>query len=296
MPARILYAGQQVSITPNGGGAAGTLSGTRYLPVQSAGCDENSPTESILSLGHLGSLARVQNAASTCKSSIKTYIPNSTGLTGSSNYQNLINTDFLNILTGQALAGLPSTIVVSPNGFTMSGILSDLNIEISNGSFATADFSFEGVGKPLFASAPAGSTFSEQSNMPSSFSPVTSTNVGGSATGLGCSNSFKFNLSMPTETISCLGGQISGVQSASFASNFLQVSKPPFSTKISLEGLAIDAPTAGQLTSAFTVGKLSITLPNGVLESQSTNQSVGSAGQTRNIEISDTSCAFADIA
>lgn len=290
MPARTLYAGQSAAITPNGG--VGT-SGVRYLPVQSASCDMSRPTENLLSFGRLGALSRVQNSVSTCKADIKTYLANATGITGGSNYANLLNTDFIRVLTGQALEGLVSTIVVSPNGFTMSGILTNLGIDISNGSFGMADLSFAGVGEPIFAAAPLSSSFTEQSVMPSVFSPVTSTNVGGMATG-GCANSFKFSLDLPNETISCLGGSVSGSQGA-VASSFTQVAKPPFSATISVEGLGVDAPTGSQLTSAFTVGKLSISLPNGTLESRSVNQSVGSAGQTYSFSLADASAVFVDI-
>jgi hypothetical protein len=290
MPARILYAGQTASITP--AGAAGA-SGVRYLPVQSAACDVSRPLENVLSFGHLGTLARVQNSVSTCKSDIKTYLANSTGITGASNYANLLNAEFIQVLTGQALAGQVSTISVTPGGFTMSGILSNLGIDISNGSFATADLSFVGVGEPYFAPAPTTSSFSEQPNMPTSFSPVTSTNVSGTITG-GCANSFKFSLDIPNEVISCLGGNISGTQTA-IANSFLQVAKPPFSATISVEGLAVDAPTGAQLNSAYIVGKLAITLPNGTLESRSVNQSVGSAGASYNYTLSDASANFADV-
>src|SRR5581483_5108921 len=136
MPARVLYVGQQVSITTNGGAV-------RYLPVQSASCEVTRPIEDILSFGRLGSLGRFQTAVSTCKSDIKTYIPNvtGTGTISDGSRTNILDTLFIQQLTGDALNGLMTTIDVTPNGFTMSGILTSLGIEIANGSFATASLS-----------------------------------------------------------------------------------------------------------------------------------------------------------
>lgn len=285
MPARVLYVGQQVSITSNAGA-------TRYLPVQSASCEVTRPIEDILSFGRLGSLGRVQTAVSTCKSDIKTYIPNVTGtgtLTDSSR-TNLLDTLFIQALTGEALNGLVATIDVAPNGFTMSGILSSLGIEISNGAFATASLSFAGVGEPDFDPSPTGAGFTQQANMPASFSPVVSSFVSG-AVNTGCATSFKFNLDIPNEQVSCLGGKVTGSQTA-VAPNFLSVAKPPFKASISVEGTAVDAPASG--SAVYTVGRLSMILPAGQVTSRSFNNAVGNIGATYSYTLEDVSALFAD--
>ena len=279
MPSRILYAGQSVTITTNGGLV-------RHLPVQSANCDTTNPIEDILSFGHLGSLGRYQTQASSCKSDIKSYLPDTTG---SQDY--LLNTAFIQGLTGEAISGLASTIVVTPNGFTMSGILASLGVEIQNGGFATADLSFVGIGQPIYASAPNSASFSEQGSMPTSFTPITSSNIAGQAAS-GCASSFKFNLDMPNETISCLGGIVSGSQGA-IASSYLQVSKPPFKTNISVEGLAVDLPNVP--STQYAIGKLGIILPNAIVESRAWNQSVGAAGASWSYNISDITVNFQDL-
>lgn len=280
MPARVLYAGQEVKITSSNSGIY------RYLPVQSANCEVSRPIEDILSFGQLGSLGRFQTAVSTCKADIKTYIANTTGLNN-----NLLNTAFISQLTGDALAGSVATIGVTPNGFQMSGILSSFGVEIANGGFATADLSFAGVGEPVFAPAPAGSSFSTQANMPASFTPVLSANVGGNITG-GCPNSFKFSLDMPNDTISCLGIQVSGSQSE-VAPGFLMVAKSPFKTSVSVEGTAVDLPSNPQ--GQFVVGKLGITLPAAQVTSHSFNNAVGNVGATYNYTLEDVTVVFADI-
>jgi hypothetical protein len=282
MPARVLYVGQEVKIETFGGI-------TRYLPVQSASCEVNKPIEDILSMGKLGSLGRVQNAVSTCKADIKSYLPNQTG---AQNY--LMNAAFIAALTGEALSGVNSVITVSPNGFTMSGILSALNIDISEGSFATSDLSFVGVGEPTFADAPTTTTYSQQANMPSAFSPVTSSNVSGQVTG-GCAASFKFSLDIPNESLTCLGGNVSGTQGA-IAKDFIQVGKPPFKASISVEGTAVNPPVGGALTDNYVVGKLAIKLPAAQVTSRSFNQAVGNVGASYNYTLEDVSAIFADVA
>jgi hypothetical protein len=290
MPARVLYIGQTVSIDPsNGQGANSTISGVRFLPVQSASCEVTRPIEDILSFGHLGTLGRVQNAVSTCKSDIKTYVANFTGSVGTSGYYNAVNADFLNVLTGNALGGQVAIINVNPNGFTMSGILASIGINIALGQFATCDFSFAGVGEPTFASAPSSSTYADQASMPQSFSPVTSSYVSGQITG-GCSNSFKFNLDLPNETINCLGGIVSGSQ-GSIAGQFLYVAKPPFKATVNVEGLAVDPPV-NPTGAKYIIGKLGITLPGAQVTSRSFNNAVGQAGASYNYTLEDVSCLF----
>jgi hypothetical protein len=283
MPARVLYAGQEVKVVTNGGL-------TRYLPVQSASCEVNRPIEDILSFGKLGSLGRVQNNVSTCKADIKSYLANSTGGTGAGQLNAIINSAFIQGLTGEALAGSVSVISVSPNGFFMSGILANFGVDISNGSFGTADFSFVGVGEPSFAAAPVSSSFTEQTNMPSSFSPVTSTNVTGQTVS-GCANSFKFSLDIPNEVISCLGGLTSGTQ-PQVANSYLQVAKPPFKASISVEGTSVDLPNNAANT--FIIGKLGIALPAAQVTSRSFNNAVGQVGATYNYTLEDVTALFTD--
>lgn len=281
MPARVLYAGQEVKIVTNGGI-------TKLLPVQSASCELTTPIEDILSFGRLGSVGRFQTTVSTCKSDIKTYL----AITGGS-VQNMVNTAFIQGLTGESLAGSLSVISVTPNGFTMSGILAAMSVDISNGSFATCDFSFVGVGEPTFAASPNSNVYTEPGTMPTSFTPVTSANVSGQ-TSAGCANSFKFSLDLPNDTISCLGGAISGSQGA-VAASFLQVAKPPFKASLSADGMAVDAPTGANVTSQFAVGRLGITLPAAKVTSHSVNNAVGQVGATYAYTLEDVSALFADL-
>jgi hypothetical protein len=284
MPARTLYVGQLVEIDASNDGTT-----VKHLPVQSANCEINRPIEDVLSFGHLGSLRRLQNSVSTCKSTIKTYLSNDILLSTAPQHVDRV---LISTLTGNALIGKYSLITVTPNGFVMSGILSSLSIDMAQGAFATADLNFDGVGEPTFAFAPTGSSFSEQPIMPTSFIPVTVTNISGQAAS-GCANSFKFTLDLPNESVSCLGGSVTGNQ-GDIAASFLQVAKPPFKASITVEGSAVDAPVGGGLSNAFWLGPLSIRLPAAQVTSRSFNNAVGNTAATYNYTLEDVSAIFFD--
>jgi hypothetical protein len=277
MPARTLYVGQTVTLTSNRGII-------KFFPVQSASCDVNRPIEDILSFGRLGSLGRVQTAVSTCKSSIKTYLIYNTGTGATSLDFNIIST-----LTGEALAGAVSTLDVSPNGFTMSGILTSLSIEISNGSFATAEMGFAGIGEPAFKQPPTGASFIQSTQMPASFQPVTSTFISGNLL-TGCANSVKFSLDIPNEPISCLGGKVTGAQ-VSVAPNFLMVAKPPFKTSLTVEGTSVTPPTNTGLIHTY-FGYLDVQMINPKVTARSFNNAVGNIGANYSYTLEDVTAGF----
>jgi hypothetical protein len=306
MPSRILYVGQSCTIaTDNGTGYV------RYLPVQSANCETSQPVEDVLSFGQLGSLGRYQTSVTTCKSSIKSYLPMPTGggtfgvgdVTGAGSPDvNNIDATLLGALTGNALAGTVSVITVSPNGFTMSGILSSFGVDISNGGFAMADFAFDGVGQPYYAPKSVGNVYLPAGTNPSSFTPVLSSHVSGiyqmgggqSITG-NTASSMKFHLDLPSDQLSCLGGNITGGQ-VDVAPYFLKVAKPPFKTTISVEGTAIDVPVGtGAAGNTYVIGTLGINLPKAITTSHSFNNAVGNVGATYNYTVEDTSVVFSDI-
>lgn len=302
MPSRILYVGQSVQIT--------TASGyVRYLPVQSASCEVTQPVEDVLSFGQIGSLGRYQTAVTTCKSTIKSYMPlpplgtsfagDTTG-TGSVD-KNYIDATLISSLTGDALGGNISVINVSPNGFIISGILTSFSVDISNGGFAMADFGFAGVGQPYIAPQPIGNNYTPPGNMPSSFTPVISSHVSGiynpntqSITG-NTASSLKFSLDIPTDQLSSLGGQITGSQVA-VAPYFLMVAKPPFKTSVAVEGVSVAIPVGtGASANVYVIGGLGIQLPNAIVTQYSFNNAVGNVGATYNYTIEDVNAIFTDL-
>jgi hypothetical protein len=279
---RALYVGQTVSIAVSGG-----LGNTYYLPVSSASCEATKPTDYINAFGHLGSLAAAQTNLTTCRSSIKTYLgtgSNGSGLTAAA----------ISDITGDAVKGQMTVVTVTPNGFTMSGIMSSLGVDLSLGSFGTADLSFNGVGNPVFAVV--GNASTEQASMPAVIEPVTTMQASGMITGVGCSTSYKFSLDMPTDTLACLGSNPDEAQSTSMSS--MIATKPPYKATIAVEGFGVDVSNANSATIAlnaageFVLGHLGIKLPNAKITSKSFNNAVGNAGATYNFSAEDTTATF----
>lgn len=283
MPARILYVTQSATLK--------TSDGTIYnLPVQSANCEVTRPVEDVLTMGRLTSLGRIQNSVSTCKADLKVFLDNKTG---SVSNNNTVTATLVNQLTGDALSANLAVITVSPNGFTMSGILTNLGLEAANGAFATANFSFAGVGDPLFAAAPTNAVATTEGSAATitAISPVNGASISGSAT-LGCINSIKFSLDIPNDVISCLGSNPSGSQSA-VAANYLIAAKPPFKTSIAIEGAGAD-PVANSNTQTFVFGKLGVLIPNPLVVNQSFNQAVGNVAANYSYTIEGVSATFSE--
>ena len=270
MPARTLYAAQQATITTN----AGTVG---KFAVQSASAETSIPVDDLLILGKFGSAGRHQKEVATCKSDLKIFLA-ATGTTTAG----ALAGSFLAELTGETVEGKVSTITVSPNGFTMSGIVSSIGIDHSQGNYAMCDISFVGVGEPDYAAVPT--TVGGAGGSPASaieIQPITTGiqifDTAGVLTAA-CPASAKFSLDIPNEVISCLGGQIAGGQTDVSGSN-VQVGKPPYKGSITVEG-----------TSAEEVSKLvfkggpgesadvSCVINDGKLISRSFNQNAGDVG------------------
>jgi len=291
---RALYVGQYVSILTNSGQC------TMYLPVSSASCEVTKPIDSVSAFGHVNSLATAQTNLTTCKATIKAYLQSGapgyvtggggliTGISG-------VASTGLSYLTGDAINGTQTVVTVFPNGFRMSGIISNIGVDMSLGSFGTIDFSFDGLGQPHFDAAPSSSASNEQARMPSSITPVTTVNVGGSVTGAGCATSFKFSLDLPTENLACLGSNPDEIQSD--AQNSLIATKPPYKSTISVEGFGVDVSDAATdlnaaITGVYKLGNLGIRLPNPKVSSKSFNNAVGNAGATYNYSTEDVGAIF----
>lgn len=284
---RTLYVGQQVQIVT---GPVDTKI-TGYLPVSSASCEVSRPVEAVNAFGHLGSLALAQTNLTTCKSSIKSYLSSGianvtvSGVSG-------VCPGLIQSLTGDAVAGRYTVIAVTPNGFTMSGLITSLGIDMSLGGFGTMDMSFNGIGQPLFPSLSSNAT-TEQANMPSSLTPVTTVGASGAILS-GCANSFKFSLDMPTDILACLGDAVDAAQSPSMAS--LMATKPPYKATITVEGFGVDIGSSNTgippANTKYSLGGLAISLPNAVLTSKSFNNAVGNANASYNYTLEDSTANF----
>lgn len=273
MPARILYVNQSGVLTP------ATLPQV-ILPIQTASCEETNPVDDVLTLGKLTSLARIQNSVSTCKSDLKIYLDNTNGV-------NALTASLISTLTGESLAASGSVIRVGPNGFTMTGLLTSLSIEGQNGQFSMASMGFAGVGQPAFDAAPTQNSATVEVSTIGAISPVTTANISGDV-GVGCANSIKFSLDIPTDVISCLGTNPSGSQAA-VSGGYQICAKPPFKASIVVEGAGV---AFTNITQHYCFGKIGINIPNPVLTNQSFNQAVGQVGATYSYTIEGVTANF----
>jgi hypothetical protein len=266
MPARTLYAAQQATIVTN----ANT---TGNFAVQSASAETSIPVDDLLILGKFGSAGRHQKEVATCKSDLKIFLAMDTGNAAA------LNGSFLAELTGETVEGKVSTITVAPNGFTMSGIVSSIGIDHSQGNYAMCDLSFVGVGEPDYAAVPT--TVGGAGGSPAdaiSITPITTGieiyDTAGALT-TACPASAKFSLDIPNEVISCLGGQISGRQEDVASAN-VQVGKPPFKGSITVEGTS--AEEVNKLKFSALGAGISCVINDGKLISRSFNQNAGDVG------------------
>jgi hypothetical protein len=276
MPARTLYAAQQCTIDSSD------------FPVQSASCELTIPVDDILILGKLGSAGRFQKEVASCKADVKVFMGNDNG------DANTIDGAFIDTLTGNALAGTISTVTVTPNGFTMSGILSSLNLELTKGNFAMADLSFVGVGEPRFEDVPTsiGGAGTEPAAAVAVIPITTGARVftlSGIGYGGTCPNSAKFSLDIPNEIISCLGGKLSGSQVEVAADN-VQVAKPPFKGTITVEGTSAESSKKivfGEVNSVITCE-----INDPTITSRSFNQSAGDVGANYSFTVEGSSVSI----
>ena len=299
-PTRILYATQNVAIYPN----SGDIVSGYALPVNSVSLDVTNPIENVLILGTLGAAARLQKEPSKTKMSIKSFLTSNTP-SGSQAF----GADAITVLTGNALAGRYSKIVLEPYGYTGYGILTNLAMDASTNNFVTLDLTFEGLGSPDTQGIPTGiSNSSYGGGLPfvTGVLPVTSNLVGagitsqdgyfygqagtnipaGATTGFAsCVTSAKFSLDIPTDTIMCLGSEITGIQAVVAAGNVM-VGKPPFKTSLVVEG------TAASACDTVDFGTVIVKLPTPRLMSSTINQAVGNVGQTFNYTIEDVTASF----
>ena len=274
---RSLYSTQFLELTLSETGGT-VISG---LPVQTASIERTVPTEDIIILGKLGSVGRQQKEVESVKMDIKLF-----WATGSANTLSAAN---LNILTGNALNGTRSKVVVTPNGFTGFGILTNFGIDAGVGDFLTANMSFEGFGTPIITTA-ATAAASVSSYSGTSIVVYTSENVSAGASGETI-KSAKFSIDIPSERLSRLGAPITGSQTGvDLTGNHLLVAKPPFKISVSYDGQFV---TGAHANDPITFGHLTITPVNSNITTQSFSQNAGDVGATMSFASEGTSCTFA---
>ena len=267
----------------------GTGSYITGLPVQTASIERTVPTEDILVLGRLSSVGRQQKDVETYKMDVKLFWASTAGA-------QLTSSD-ISTLTGNALNGTRSEVVVEPNGFTGFGILTKFSLDGSVGNFITSDLTFEGFGTPVISTVanPAnaeGGGVANSVTVWTSENVILGTNSGSNINPTETINSAKFSLDIPTETLSRIGAQITGSTTLDrLTGNYLHVAKPPFKSSISYEGQLV---TGDHKSETITFGHIKVTPVNFNITSQSYNQNAGDVGATMSFSSEGVTATFAD--
>lgn len=268
-------------------GTLKTSRGNTYVvPISTANIEVSRPIEAVTAFGQFKSLNTAQTNITTCKSTFKSYL-------GTGNVINGFTAQILNELVEETQTG-KITVSVSPNGFEMDGILSNIGIDISLGGFAMIDLGFAGVGTPNIASSSTSVTKAPTDAM--TISPVTTMTVGsGDALSGIFATSIKFSYDLPTDTLGALGENPNAVQSEMRS---IIATKAPYKSTISVEGYGIDI-TSGRLDSSITgvfgIGNIGVSLPKAKISSRSFNNAAGQVSATFSITAEDVGATFSEV-
>lgn len=290
---RTLYSTQFLNLFLNETGAD-SIDG---LPIQSASIERTIPTEDVMVLGKLGSAGRQQKEVESVKMDIKLFwasgsrANSSTTTITAGGDETRLTAAHLQTLTGNALRGTRSKIVVSPNGFTGFGILTNFGIDGSVGDFLTASLSFEGFGTPVIANTTTDPTI-ESNYAPASVFVYTSENIKLDNGDDETIKSAKFSLDIPTERLSRLGAPVTGLQSSSLTGFHLLVAKPPFKVSLSYEGQLV---TGAHELDAITFGHVKFTPIAANITSQNYSQNAGDVGASMSFSSEGTSVTMAAV-
>ena len=285
---RIAYFAQSGTLTLPVTGDNGKFTGdykTYVLPINSANIEVTRPIEAVTAFGQFKSLNTAQTNITTCKSTFKTYLGTGEKIDG-------LTAEVINNIIA-ATQSEKIGIVVSPGGFSMSGILNSLGVDISLGGFAMADLSFAGVGNPIIAEA-SGHTTPVTEAM--TIAPVTTMTIGsGDALSGIFATSIKFTYDLPTDTLGALGENPNANQDQMRS---IIATKAPYKSTITVEGYGIDI-TSGRLdksiTGVFGIGNIGVQLPKAKISAKSFNNAAGQVSATFSITAEDVGATFSSI-
>jgi hypothetical protein len=298
---------------------SGTIntSGNAYnLPISSAKIEVTRPIEGVNTFGHFGSLNTSQTNLTTCKSTLKGYM--GTGAGGFQGFTAQCINDILNNTT----SGVLMTVAVGPGGYTMSGILDNLGIEVALGGFGMVDLGFGGVGEPLLTNATGvGAGYTTPLSNPYSLSPITTMSVMagpnsvGQISGLNAlgtevsganalsgtyATSIKFTYSLPSDVLGSLGDYPDAVQGSTIGGQPAMISqmatKPPYRATITVEGYGVD-PTKLDVNVAnlfFVIGNIGIQLPHAKVNARGQSNAAGQVSETFSFSAEDFSANIVD--
>lgn len=275
---RIAYFAQTGTLT--------TSNGTYTIPISTANIEVTRPIEAVTAFGQFKSLNTAQTNITTCKSTMKAYL-------GTGNNINGLTAAILNDLIAETQSG-KIAVRVGPNGFEMSGILSNIGIDISLGGFAMVDLGFAGVGTPVVASSSTSATAPiHGDDNPMSIAPVTTMSIGsGDALSGIFATSIKFSYDLPTDTLGALGENPNATQDNMRS---IIATKAPYKSTITVEGYGIDITTNrldDTVTGKFGIGNIAVSLPKAKVSAKSFNNAAGQVSATFSITAEDVGATF----
>lgn len=268
-------------------GIISSTTGTAWsyiLPINSASIEVSRPIEAATAFGQFGALNQAQTNVTTCKMSLKGYLGSGTNVTG-------VSSSVLNNIIGHTASGVMS-IVVQPQGFTGSGILTNLGIDISVGGFGMFDMGFAGVGNPILADASASATNSSTTTL--ALAPVTTMSIGNAGLLQNANpTSIKFSYDLPTDTLTSLGENPNGWQGTL---NSIIATKAPYKASLSVEGFGVNPTlTDAQATGQVSIGNIGVNLPKGRVTARSTSNAAGQATANFSYTVEDVSANISDV-
>lgn len=260
---------------------------TIVIPVNSANIEVTRPIEAITAFGQFTSLNTAQTNITTCKSSLKVYLGTGKGVSG-------LTSDIINQLVAVTQTGQIG-IIVEPAGFEMSGILTNLGIDISLGAFGMADLGFAGVGTPKITAGNSGLSIST-AGTPMSINPVTTMSIGsgGALTGT-FATSIKFSYDLPTDVLGALGENPNATQDEMRS---VMATKAPYKSTITVEGYGVDVSSGrldSSITGIFAIGNIGLRLPNPKISAKSFNNAAGQVSATFSITAEDVGAIFTPV-
>lgn len=267
-------------------GVVSTPSHNYTFPINSANIEVSRPIESVTAFGSFNSLNQAQTNITTCKCSMKGHLGSGTNISG-------FNVHAISDIISTTQTGC-LYISVGPQGFGMSGICTNIGLDIAVGGFGTFDIGFAGVGNPTLSSGTPGATDILNTGVGTnawSICPVTTMSIGTTGLLSGVSaTSVKFSYDLPTDTLTSLGENPNANQSGM---NSIIATKAPYKATMHVEGFGVNATLQDAAAlGGIQVGDIVIQLPNAKVTSRSFSNAAGQASATFSYSMEDVYASF----
>ena len=208
---------------------------------------------------------------------------------------------FLNDILNNTQSGNAIIVAVEPGGFQMSGICTNIGIDIALGGFGMVDLGFAGIGEPVLVNPLSGGA-SQTTALVNTFSvaPITTMSVSAGPNGISglagvYATSIKFSYDLPTDVLGSLGDNPDAVQGSTQLISQM-ATKPPYKATLSVEGYGVnptllDASVTGQI---YIIGNVGIAMPHAKVAARSASNAAGQVSETFSYTLEDFSAVFVD--